>query len=49
MDVKELLQLAKDFNLPCIIREDSLFVIGEKEILEFKTEEKTQWVKMKVQ
>lgn len=38
MDVKEMVQLAEEFGLPCIERENSISVIGLELIMEFKLE-----------
>ncbi len=34
--VRELKQLAEDFGLPCVIREDEITIIGWAQILVFK-------------
>lgn len=37
---QDVINLAKEFNLPCIIREDELTICGELSLLIFKCEEK---------
>lgn len=43
MDIKIILHLATELGLPYIVRGNTVFFIGEEEIIEFKTEEKYQW------
>lgn len=42
VDKDELIQLAQEFGLPCIERENSITVIGLVQFLEFNIEETKQ-------
>lgn len=42
LNIRELINLATDYGLPCIQHKDILTVVGETQLLIFNTQEKTQ-------
>lgn len=52
MDTKELITLANELGMACIVRKNVVYVMGEKEILAFCEsdlikEESNQWLQRK--
>lgn len=39
MDIITLIELAREYGLPCVEREGSITVVGEKQLLIFNVEE----------
>jgi hypothetical protein len=42
MDITTLVELAREYGLPCVEREGSVTVVGEKQLLIFNIVEETQ-------